>query len=201
MRFSIIIPTYNEQEYIERCLQSIFLQEFDKKEFEVIVSDALSEDETVRLALSHSARVVNTTKRGIAHGRNIGAQNAKGEILLFVDADVTLTPDFLSRIDKAFQSPGTIAVTGKAIPVDGNAFARMVYRSTYLLVNVFHFFGMPLYPGLCVAYRAAAFGKLGGFREDFGVAEDLDLSKRISQLGTCRVDNSARAYVSTRRLQ
>ena len=52
-----------------------------------------------------------------------------------------------------------------------------------------------------VAYKREVFNKLGGFREDFGIVEDLDMSRRISSLGTCRINKNAHAFVSTRRLE
>ncbi|HEY4613200.1 MAG TPA: glycosyltransferase [Bacteroidota bacterium] len=201
MRFSVIIPTYNEQEYIERCLQSIVQQTYDRADYEIIVSDAQSTDETVRLALNGGAKVANAARRGIAYGRNIGAQQAQGDLLVFVDADVTLHPEFLSHLAKTFSDERVVAATGKAIPADGNLFPRFVYRATYALVNFFNFFHLPLFPALCVVYRKTIFETVGGFREDFGITEDLDLSKRVSTLGACKVNNDARAFVSTRRLE
>jgi GT2 family glycosyltransferase len=61
--------------------------------------------------------------------------------------------------------------------------------------------GVYLFPGICVAYRRSAFEAANGFREDFGIVEDLDLSRRISHLGICRINKKARAFVSTRRLE
>lgn len=225
MKFSIIIPTYNEQDYIERCLQSIIKQQFQRSEFEIIVSDAQSTDGTVDVARRHADKVVSMPQRGIARGRNAGAREALGEILLFVDADVTLAADFLLHLEKAFTqirasgrsgvglvrrlSGGTpsqlhedvVAVTGKAVPIDGGWFPRFVYRGTYVLVGFFNKVGLPFLPGLCVAYRATAFREAEGFREDFGISEDLDLSRRVSRSGRCLYEKRARAFVSTRRLQ
>lgn len=224
MRFSVIIPTYNEQRFIGGCLQSILQQEFPRSQYEIIVADSQSSDGTAEIAARLADNVLTIPRKGIGHARNAGAQKAVGEILLFVDADVTLEPDFLSRLCNAFageprqshphegvarnhDSPFTIsdspvvAVSGRAIPADGNLFARFVYHATYVLVRVFLWFGLPLFPGLCVAYRRADFEAVGGFREDFGISEDLDLSRRVSKLGRCVYEKRARAHVSTRRLQ
>jgi len=99
-----------------------------------------------------------------------------------------------------FQDPSVLGVTGKALPVDGAWFPRFIYHATYALVGMFEFFGASLFPGLCVAYRKTAFVEVSGFREDFGISEDLDLSRRISSIGKCVYERKARAYVSTRRL-
>jgi GT2 family glycosyltransferase len=92
-------------------------------------------------------------------------------------------------------------MTGVAKPSDGGILQRFVYQSTYGMVRLFDFFGLSLFPGICVAYRRAGFIDAGGFREDFGIVEDLDLSRRISHLGFCTVSKKARALVSTRRLE
>lgn len=223
MMFSLIIPTYNERRYIEPCLQSILRQSIPRPELEIIVADSQSSDGTAEIAARLADKVLTIPRKGIAHARNAGAQEAAGDILVFVDADVSLHPDFLAVIRSAFLrgdhnfsasphrpcslspshpiTPSVVAVTGRAIPADGTWFPRFVYRATYALVGFFNAFGLPLFPGLCVAYRRRAFEEVGGFREDFGISEDLDLSRRISKLGRCVYERRARAFVSTRRLE
>ena len=201
MKFSVIVPTYNEEGCVSKCLKSIQEQNCSRSQFEIIVADSSSSDRTAEIAKSLADKVATTDKRGIAHGRNFGAQHAQGEIVVFVDADVTLDRSFLHELESAFQDGNILAVTGLGIPGDGGLFQRAVYRGTYILVRLFNSLGLPLYPGLCVAYKKDAFNRVGGFREDFGIVEDLDLSKRISKLGICKVRSSAIAYVSTRRLQ
>ena len=201
MKFSIIIPTYLEENYIERCLRSVVNQDYDSNEYEIIVSDAMSADKTVEIAQKYTSKVISSTKRGIAHGRNNGAINARGDILLFLDADAMLASDFLTEFAKTFTDENVLAATGIGIPYDGRLLQRLIYNGTYILVRLFTLFGLYLFPGICVAYKKTAFVAANGFREDFGIVEDLDLSKRISQLGICRVNKKAHAFVSTRRLE
>jgi glycosyltransferase involved in cell wall biosynthesis len=201
MKYSIIIPTYNEEGAIRQCLESIRDQMYDRSQFEIILSDANSKDQTQMFAQPLCDRIVSTEKRGIAVGRNIGAASAKGEFFVFIDADATLQPEFLSNCEESFRDRSVVAVTGVARPGDGTLFPRFVYRMTYVLARFFNIFGLSLFPGVCVAYRADAFRKLKGFREDFGIVEDLDLSRRASKLGKCVVQKQAIAYVSTRRLE
>jgi glycosyltransferase involved in cell wall biosynthesis len=201
MEFSIIVPTYMEEGCIEKCLRSIGDQRYKRTEFEIIVSDACSTDHTADIARSYADSVLVEDRKGIAYGRNVGAKKARGDILIFVDADATLDQDFLSHCHQEFLNPAIIGMTGVAKPSDGGILQRFVYRSTYDMVRIFHLFGVSLFPGICVAYRREAFKKLGGFREDFGIVEDLDLSRRISRLGICRINKKARVFVSTRRLE
>jgi cellulose synthase/poly-beta-1,6-N-acetylglucosamine synthase-like glycosyltransferase len=201
MEFSIIVPTYMEEGCIEKCLRSIGAQRYTRTEFEIIVSDARSTDHTADIACQYADSVLVEDRKGIAYGRNAGAKKARGDILVFVDADATLDQDFLSYCHQEFSNPAIIGMTGVAKPSDGGILQRFVYRSTYGMVRLFDFFGLSLFPGICVAYRRAGFTEVGGFREDFGIVEDLDLSRRISRLGICRINKKARVFVSTRRLE
>jgi glycosyltransferase involved in cell wall biosynthesis len=201
MEFSIIIPTYKEEEYLERCLQSIVAQQFARSEYEIIVSDAHSPDGTAEIASKLADLLVISEQRGISLGRNAGARRARGDVLIFIDADAQLAPSFLSRCHLVFSNSSIVGMTGIARPYDGGLPQRFIYYGTYWLVRLFNMIGLSLFPGVCVAYRRSVFVQAGGFREDFGVTEDLDLSRRISRYGRCVVDLKARAVVSTRRLQ
>jgi glycosyltransferase involved in cell wall biosynthesis len=201
MKYSFVVPTYNEKHYIARCLQSIRDQRFDPSAFEIILSDSNSLDGTQDAATKLCDRIITTSKRGIALGRNLGAEVGKGEILIFVDADAILDQNFLSALDASFRNRAVVAVCGLEKPSDGKWFQRFVYTMTYVLVRTFCRMGLVLFPGICVAYRATEYRSANGFREDFGIVEDLDLSRRISRLGKCVVNTDATAYVSTRRLE
>ncbi len=200
MQFSIIIPTYNEEQYIVPCLQSVLQQDIDRSEYEVIVSDANSTDRTRDLAKLLADKIVVTDERGIALGRNRGARSAAGDIFVFVDADALLHPSFLRMLSTQFTNSKIVGVTGIARAYDGTIPQRFVYRATYWLVKFFLVFHLPLFPGICVAYRREEFLHVNGFREDFGIVEDLDLSRRISKIGKVVFDSHVKATVSTRRL-
>jgi glycosyltransferase involved in cell wall biosynthesis len=201
VRYSVVIPTYNEERYILKCLQSVQDQRYDRAQFEIILADAESTDRTQGVARLLCDKIVSTKRRGIAVGRNLGAAQATGEYLVFVDADAVLEQDFLIQLDSSFRDQSAVAVSGIAKPSDGKLFQRFVYTSTYILVRAFNIAGLPLFPGICVAYRKREFAEYHGFREDFGIVEDLDLSRRIMKLGKCLVNANAVAHVSTRRLE
>jgi glycosyltransferase involved in cell wall biosynthesis len=201
MKYSIIVPTYNEEKFVEQCLNSIRKQNVDKNEYEVIVSDGASVDSTYEKAVKIADKVIINEKRGASIQRNFGARQAKGDVLVFIDADTHIDPLFIKCLGEKFIDQNTVAVTGIAHPADGGILQRFVYRMTYWLVRVFHWTGVSLFPGMCVAYRRQAFEAVNGFREDFTTLEDLDLSNRISKLGKTYVAGRAIAYSSTRRIQ
>jgi len=201
MEFSIIIPTYMEESCIGRSLKSVLNQRCARHEYEIIVSNASSTDSTAEIARRYADKVVIEDRKGIAFGRNIGAQNAEGEILVFIDADVELKEDFLNACRQEFLNKAVVGITGIAKPNDGGTLQGLIYKATYVLVRFFNLIGLSLFPGICVAYRKEAFLMAGGFREDFGIVEDLDLSRRIARFGQCTVAKNACAFVSTRRLE
>jgi len=200
MRFSVIIPTYNEESFIEQCLLSVSQQLFDKQDYEIIVSDGGSSDKTIEIAKRYTSKVISINKRGIALGRNEGAKIAQGDIFVFFDADTIVHPTFLELCNNSFIQEEVIGFTGIAVPYDGNIVARIIYHATYYLMRLLFLFRLILFPGICVAYSREAFNNVAGFREDFGIVEDLDLSRRISKLGKCVVNKKAKVGVSTRRL-
>lgn len=96
---SIIIPTLNEEKHLGNLLQSIASQSCEGK-IEIIVGDAGSTDKTKLIAKKFGCKI---TKGGLpAKGRNEGAKLATGNLLLFVDADMTLPSDFLTKSLREF---------------------------------------------------------------------------------------------------
>src|SRR6266700_1060612 len=108
MKFSVVIPAYNEEQYLPRLLKSIEVARANysggRDEIEVIVADNDSSDATAEVARAHGARVVHVPKRRIAAARNGGARASRGEILCFIDADSAIHPQTFDAIDRVMQS-------------------------------------------------------------------------------------------------
>lgn len=115
MTFSVVIPAYNEENLLPRCLESLKQQKFPKDKFEIIVVDNNSKDKTARLAKKFGAKVLFESKKGIAYARQKGAQNAKGDVIVSVDADCELPPDFLKKIAKRFSDKNVVGLCGRAL--------------------------------------------------------------------------------------
>ncbi len=92
---SIIIPTFNEEDYIRQTLVHARAQKYSGK-FEIIISDCRSTDQTRAIGNEIADQVLSCSKRNTAAARNVGADNAKGDFLLFVDADTWLPPNYLN---------------------------------------------------------------------------------------------------------
>jgi len=190
MKFSVIIPAYNEERYLPRLLESIETARSNysgsREAIEVIVADNCSTDRTAEVAANQGARVVTVAKRRIAAARNGGARMATGEILCFIDADSALHPQTFDAIDQAMTS-GRYVWGATGVVLERKSFALMV---TYCLMMP-----MVLLTGLDtgVAFcRREDFEAVGGYDESRLYAEDVILPLALRRLGRTRGQRTTR---------
>lgn len=116
---SIIIPVYNCQDYLKRCLDSVFLQDYSN--YEVICIDDGSTDDSAQIAKEYNVRYYYQENSGQAVARNKGIELAKGEWLCFVDSDDAIQPNYLSKMYEATNNDIDIVVCRiKRINEDGS---------------------------------------------------------------------------------
>jgi len=197
---SVIIPAFNEQKYIKYVLDGLHAQTF--KNFETIVVDGGSTDMTRKIASRH-ARVIVKRKKGIGVARNAGARIAKGEILVFLDADTKPSRMVLKAYYDAFKDKRTVAATGPILPLEKTS--KRV-NAGYKAVSVFLvkssiLFGRPSVVGSNFAVRKKVFDMVGGFNEKFITYEDWDLSLRLRKKGAIVYVKKALVYTSVRRIR
>lgn len=111
MRFSVVIPAYNEAGYLGPALEGLARQDFDGS-YEVIVVDNCSTDATAEIARAYGATVVHEPVPGVCAARQRGTAAAQGEIVVSTDADTVHPPDWLSRIDAAFAASSSVVAVG-----------------------------------------------------------------------------------------
>lgn len=193
---SIIIPTFNEEIYLPKLLNCIKKQTY--KDYEVIVADASSTDKTRQIAKKHGCRIA---KGGMpAAGRNNGAKMAKGDILLFSDADVQFDRNFLKNAVNELEDRN-LSVAGCYIYPLGNDVIDKIFFKVF---NLWTFAIQLFYPnasGGGIFCRIGVHKKVNGFDESIKLSEDMDYVKRCSKLGKFRILKTARAYVSVRRFE
>ena len=100
MKFSVVIPLYNKEHYIEATIRSVLNQTC--RDFEVLVVDDGSRDNSLALARKYESdrvRVIAQENQGVSEARNTGIRNAQGEFICFLDADDEWRPDYLATID------------------------------------------------------------------------------------------------------
>ncbi len=96
---SIVIPTYNAEEHLDRCLKSLTKQTYPKDRFEIIVADGKSSDKTAAIAKNNGARVVVNKKRDAQIGKAVGIKHAQGQIIALLDADnEVVQKDWLEKL-------------------------------------------------------------------------------------------------------
>src|SRR3989344_5355433 len=113
MRFSIVIPARNERDYIERTVKAALDQNYPRKEFEVIVVDNDSDENTALVAAKAGAdKVVKEPRRGTNIARQRGVDEGAGEAIAFLDADCEPPKDWLTKIERRLKQKGVAAVSG-----------------------------------------------------------------------------------------
>jgi len=196
---SIIIPTLNEEKYLPVLLQSIKDQTLGP--FEVIVSDSLSKDNTKSVAKTFGCKI-NEVEPPIspAKGRNTGEKIATQEILLFLDSDVKLFPDFLEIAMKEMEEKKLDVATCFVVPSSKS----LAYKIGSFMLNYYFLLISPLSPhagGYCIFIKRALHEKINGFDESLALGEDHDYVKRASKLGKFGIMKNAKIQISTRRFE
>jgi GT2 family glycosyltransferase len=183
---SIIIPEYNAKDYLVRSLPAF--QKSEQKDFELIVVDDNSTDDSAEYALRYADVVLKMEQNsGPGKARNRGAQESQAPLLLFLDADVLIYPDTITKVLAAFQeNPDINALFGSydSQPPEKNFFSQ--YK------NLFHHYvhqkGSPdaktFWAG-CGAVRKTDFDEVGGFSMEFTKPsiEDVELGYKLKEQG------------------
>ena len=192
---TVIIPTLNEIAYLPQLLDALAVQ--TRLPDEVIVADAGSKDGTAELARARGARIINGGMPAV--GRNAGARAAKGDLLLFLDADVLPPPDFIARVLEEFEQKKQDVATCFIAPLDGNPLDGMICVGTNLYFQIIQPVS-PHAPGFCILSKRTIHEKMGGFDESLTLSEDIDYARRAKRCGKFGFLSNARIPVSMRRV-
>ena len=211
MKISFIIPAYNEELVVGQCIESV-LREIERGSYdaEVIVADNGSTDRTRDIALSYSGvRVVSETWKGPNRARQAGFKVATGDVIVNIDADCIVPPDWLSVVLNEFKNhKHVVAVSGPYIyhdlPLLSRALAWVFYGAGFLLylLNMYILHSGSMVQGGNFAVRREALQKIGGYNTDIEFyGDDTDTARRLSAAGTVKWTFKLRMYSSGRRLK
>lgn len=184
-KVSVIIPTYNEEDSIGRCLKSLASQTY--KDFEVIVVDDGSTD-TTALKLRGASKtygikikVLNQEHKGPGAARNLGVKRARGEILVFIDADMTFEKDFIQKLAEPILKGKTIGTFSKEefLANKDNVWARCWNINRNLPPDRMHPPGYSERQPVFRAILAKEFKKAGGFDEKAGYTDDWSIAQKL----------------------
>lgn len=208
-KISVIIPALNEEKLIGKVLEQFKPDVKKKYNLEVIVSDGGSEDNTLNLLNGSVDKLIHPDKKNkqnIAIGRNNGANNSSGDVLVFLNAD-TVFGDidiFFSTLEKAFsENTKTIALSCpvKIFPEEeilSDKIFHFFYNNYIKLLNKL-IFGMGR--GECHIVKREYFFQIKGYNENFALGEDFDLYKRLKKIGKIKFEDGCLVYESPRRFR
>ena len=195
---SVIIPTLEEERYLGKTLAR--LVKF-APEIEIIVVDGGSKDKTVEIAKQYTDRVFRIAERGISKAKNYGARHARGDILVFMDADVVVPDDFLLKLARIFQNPNIVAATCNIMPVQPKLL-EFIYFSLLNMVIRFSIKALPkTLTYMFFAVRKKELLESGGFDEKIACLEELDLSFRLFEFRKFAFAEDLVVYESLRRIR
>lgn len=199
MQLSIVIPTLNEEKYLPRLLESIKNQKFF--DYEIIVSDGGSSDQTKQIALASGCLfVIDNEHHHPSWQRNNGAAIAQGDILFFLDADTVLPSGFLEIVMAEFLSK-KLSGAGFYIHFNPNKPSYNIYSFLYNFFCFCRQYFVPAAIGAGILARRGIHDSIKGFDTKIYVAEDYDYCYRLSRRGKFRMITSQRLQYSSRRLE
>lgn len=173
---SVVTPTLNEAARIGALLDALGAQSLAGAE--IIVVDGGSDDDTARVVAARAGVTLLQSARGVSRQRNVGARNASGELLVFLDADDLPPPRFLEGVARAYRKwPFAIACPWLRAH-DGNALTRAIYFG----FNLGFCLGqstLRLGSGVCLIAPRTSFEACGGFDESLHLGEDVHLIRRL----------------------
>ncbi len=171
---SVIVTTRNEGSHIRNCLESVKKQNYPQNKIEIIVVDNHSTDRTLTIANKFTHKVYNKGPERSSQ-RNFGVKQATGKYILYLDADMMLSPNVIKECVDKCESSEYIAlyiperVIGKGLWIKVRDFERSFYNGTCID---------------CVRFvRKDKFWEIGGFDETLTGPEDWDFDRRINAIG------------------
>jgi poly-beta-1,6-N-acetyl-D-glucosamine synthase len=188
MKYSVVIPAYNEEMSIESSLNALVRQDFSEP-FEVIIVDNNSTDNTVSIARSYVnkliLRIVQEHIRGRGAARKAGFAAAKGDIIFSTDADTIVPVNWMSRFSRMLKKKHIVAVTGPTRVNDLGFGRNMLFNILQPAIMHFYrvFFGHYWLSGFSFAIRADIYRASGGFDARVNTIEDIELGFKVAKLG------------------
>jgi len=202
MKISVVIPVYNEEDRIEKCLQALVKQ--TQIPDEIIIVDNNCTDNSIKIAQKYPVRIIKEKKQGISYARNAGFDAAKYEIIGRIDSDTVLQPHWVKIVKETFQEhPEYLAISGPLFFYDiiSKHLASSICNFTYYyLLKKIH--GHHLVIGSNMAIRKSAWQKVKKhlIMNNKEVHEDMDLAIQVAKYGQIGYIHEMETDVSGRRI-
>lgn len=182
---SVIIPAFNEERYLPKLLGDLVKQQH--ADFDVIAVDGGSDDKTVSAAKKFTKKmpftIIETNLRNVSRQRNLGAEKANGEYLLFLDADVRLPEDFIAMLVEEIRKKHPDFGTTHVMVESDNVYDQIMKTFINIGADLSALINQPFVGGWNFLIKRDIFLKHSGFREDVVHGEDAELSLRLAKIG------------------
>ena len=191
---SIVIPAHNEEEFLPATLEALRKQTY--RDHETIVVTNGCTDRTADVVRGKCDKLFELEERGLGPARNLGAAKAKGELLLFLDADTILEPTALQTISRQFKrshSAGTLRGEPDT--------PKSSYKIIYFLKNFVHKTHAHHGSSGVILCWKDYFDAVGGFDNELYLRENSDLMKKLRQFGSYKYISATPAITSMRRYE
>lgn len=188
---SVVIPAYNEESTISKCLDSLKNLNYPKELLETIIINDGSIDKTQDIAESYNVTVIKTEGVGPSAARNLGIEHAKGELVAFTDADCIVDKEWINQLLLGFNQDTIIGVGGEQkSPSDETWFGKVVQDYLKLMGFIGGYTkshkkitAVDHNPTCNVIYKKAVFEEVGGFLKGLWPGEDVEIDYRIKKRG------------------
>jgi len=188
IKVSVVIPAFNEEKLIGRCLRSLNKQTMKRSDYEIIVVDNNSTDKTAQIAQKYADKVIKEKRKGILFARQKGCDEAQADIILRTDADGFVPRDWIKKgYQYLIKHKKTVAVSGFYFPDNKDKvlteISKMVIEYKNLIWKTVDKAGW--LTGSCSAFRKEAFKKIGGFnlKADPVVEDQQGIAHRLQKIG------------------
>ncbi|KKQ28192.1 MAG: Glycosyl transferase family 2 [Candidatus Magasanikbacteria bacterium GW2011_GWC2_37_14] len=201
MKISFIIPAYNEEKYIGKCLESII--KHGPPDAEIIVINNNSTDQTTGIVNSFPrVKLLFEPTRGTTHTRQKGLENASGELVAFIDADCRLTPEWMNIVAKKFtENKKLVCLSGPYFFYDNTKIKNFLIARPYnYLASLSNKLTNSVIYGGNTIIKKEIINKIGGWDKSINFyGDDVILAKKISTLGKIDFDLKFFVHSSSRR--
>jgi len=200
MKVSVVVPAYNEEKYIEKCLTALFHQK--EKADEIIIVDNNSTDRTRDIVKKFDVKIIQEVEQGITPARNKGFDEAKYEIIARTDADTRVSSTWIQQIKENFRNVDIAAVSGPAYFYDIPRGIRISYWSSiiyYKLIKQKIKSNVLLGPNMAIRKNIWEKVRDDICLDDSLVHEDVDLAVHLAKYGTVGFDRKLTVATSGRR--
>lgn len=190
---SIVVGIRNEEKFIEECIESLLKLDYPQDRYEIIIVDGMSTDKTQELVQKYPVRLLLNERKNVSAARNLGVENARGNLVAFTDGDCKVDPEWLKILAREMENApeNVVCVGGPNLIFDTDpVFGRVVGYSQETFLGsggsaqsknstIKHYVNS--LPNCNAMYKKSVIQEVGGFDEKFLVGQDGDLNYRIAK--------------------